>query len=117
MQGDPGTDRDDQALQVRPIVGEKLLAQPTADHRRERRPSCGHAKDVKTGFGQIPDPGDEPEAQQAAEAEDDLGEAAGVGGMLLDLQAGLVQQESVQDMRRLVRRGGDHLGMEGAGLV
>jgi hypothetical protein len=116
-QGDPGTDRGDQALEVRPVVGEELLAQPAADHGRERRPACGIAEDVKTGFGQIADPGDEPEAQQAAEAEDDLGEAAGVGGMLLDCQAGLVKQETVQDVRRLMRRGGDHLGVEGTELV
>ena len=45
------------------------------------------------------------------------GEAAGIGRVLLDPEAALVQEEAVEDVRRLVRRSGDDLAVEGAELI
>ena len=46
-----------------------------------------------------------------------IGEAGGVGVMLLDPQIGLMVEQAVENMRRISGIRGDHLGIEGRVLV
>ena len=42
-----------------------------------------------------------------------IGEAGGIGVMLLDPQLGLVIEQAIEHMRRIANGGVDDLGMEG----
>lgn len=66
---------------------------------------------------QITDPGDEPEVEEVVGGEDHLGVAVRVGGVLLDLQGGLVVEDPVQGVGRVADVGGDHPAVVLAVLV
>jgi hypothetical protein len=55
--------------------------------------------------------------QQPEEPEDDVGIACRVGHELPRLQFGLVLKQTIQDVRRIVERAGDHDAMEAGELI
>ncbi len=112
-----GRGRRDEPSELGPGGLDQLGPDLSRDQRRQRRPPVAVAGYQEPLVGQVADPRGEAEAQERAQAEDVVGEAARVGVVLLDPQRGPVPQETVEHVRRLVRRGGDHLGMEGAELV
>ena len=67
--------------------------------------------------GGIADAGRETKAQKVAERKDVIGEASGVGVMLLDPQIGLMVEEAIENMRRITGIRGDYLHIEGCVLV
>ena len=57
------------------------------------------------------------EAQQTAHGKDMIGEAPGVGVVLVYDKAALVIKQSVEDIGRLVSGRGDHLGVKRTKLI
>ena len=57
------------------------------------------------------------EAQQTAHGKDMIGEAPGVGVVLVNDKAALVIKQSVEDIGRLVSGRGDHLGVKWTKLI
>jgi hypothetical protein len=51
------------------------------------------------------------------ESEDVIGEAGGIGVMLLDPQLGLVMEQAIEHMCRIANGGVDDLGMGGCVLI
>ena len=72
---------------------------------------------IKSFVGKIADAGRETKAQQMAECKDVIGEASGVGVVLLDPQIGLMVEQAIENMRGITGIRGDHLGIEGRVLV
>jgi hypothetical protein len=67
--------------------------------------------------GQILQTRHEPEAAQGAQAEEVLGEAVGVGGVLADRQDGVSVENAAEHVAGLTRCTGDHLRGVGAVLM
>jgi len=87
------------------------------DHGAECLPLCRLARHVKTLIRQVAYAGREPEAEQVTESEDVIGEAGGIGVVLLDPQLGLVIEQAIEHMRRIAHGGVNDLGMEGCVLI
>ena len=82
-----------------------------ACHQRSEIGRYGHAGQyIKSLFLQVANARCKAEAQQTAHGKDMIGEAPGVGVVLVDDEAALVIKQSVEDIGRLVSGRGDHLG-------
>ena len=87
------------------------------DQRLENalRPLPG--QQIETTVLQVAKARREAKAKEVAHAEDVVGCTARIGIVLLDIEAGLMVEQTVEDVRRLARGGRDHLGVEGIELV
>src|SRR5712691_12574378 len=93
------------------------------DGTRHQRSELGrhrHARQyIESLFLQVADARRKAEAQQPAHGEDVIREAAGVGVVLVNDEATLVTEQSVEDIGRLVSVSGrgDHVGVKGPKLI
>src|SRR5229473_4631449 len=89
-----------------------------ARHQRGELGRHRHARQyIESLFLQVADARRKAEAQQPAHGEDVIGEAAGVGVVLVNDEATLVTEQSVEDIGRLVSGRGDHVGVKGPKLI
>ena len=106
-----------QPQDVGPVRGDQRLAQLAADHAAQFLRAGGRLEDVDTLGGQVADARHEAVSQDRGDGKDVVGEAAGVGVLFADVAAGLVHQQAVEDIGRLVDGCGDDLGREGSEAV
>ena len=110
-------DRQGEAQQFEPMIANDAKIDG-ACHRRSEIGRYGHAGQyIKSLFLQVANAPRKAEAQQTAHGKDMIGEAAGVGVVLVNDEAALVIKQSVEDIGRLVSGRGDHLGVKGPKLI
>ena len=100
-----------------PLCSDQLQIELAADQRSERWVVALPAWHIEPLVGEIADAGRETKAQQMTECKDVIGEAGGVGVMLLDPQIGLMVEQAIENMRRIPGICGDDLGIEGGVLI
>ena len=89
-----------------------------ARSQRSKLGRHGHARQyIESLFLQVANARRKAEAQQTAHGKDVIGEAPGVGIVLVNDEAALVIEQSVEDIRHLVDGGGDHLGVKRPKLI
>src|SRR5207344_1058725 len=88
-----------------------------ADQRRETRRRLLIRQQVELAFLDITNARSEAEAEQVAEAEHVIGHTTCVGVVLLNRQSRIVIEKPIEDVRRLARGRGNHLGIEWPELV
>lgn len=107
-----------QAQDVVPVGADGAQVQPLgADRGFQGGVARLALRDEQFRVGEVADARREAQAQQMHQAEDVVGEAGGVGVVLLDAQVRLVIQQPVQDIGRVAHADVDHLGAEGRVLV
>ena len=88
-----------------------------ADHGAECWPLWRLAGHIKTLVRPVAYAWREAEAEQAKESEDVIGEAGGIGVVLLDPQLRLLIEQAIEHMRRIANGGVDDRPMEGCVLI
>jgi hypothetical protein len=100
-----------------PLRSDQFEVEFAADQRSERWVVSLRAWHIEPLVGEVADSGREAEAQHMAERKDMIGEACGVGVVLLDSQIGLMVEQTVENVRGVAGIRGDHLGIKGRVLV
>lgn len=113
----PLLDRSGQPQHFAELLLDESCIDGAADQRSEGPPLTPLAGNVQPFVGEIADAGSEAKAQQMAESEDMVGEAAGVGVVLFDPQVGLMVEQPVKDVGRIANCGVDNFGMKGRVLI
>jgi hypothetical protein len=72
---------------------------------------------IESLFLEVPNARRKAEAQQTAHGKDVIREAPGAGVVLVNDEAALVMEQSIEDMGCLVSGRGDHLGVVGPKLI
>ena len=86
----PVPDRCGESEDLIPLRSDQLEVELTADERRERWMVALLARNIEPLVGEVADAGRETKSQQMTERKDMIGEACGVGVVLLNSQIGLV---------------------------
>ena len=108
-------DRGSQAQQVIPVRVDQLRVDPVDHQRRHQIGQRGVVQAPQALVGQVPDPGREAQANDVVDAEEQVGEPGGVGGVPGDGQLAVTVPEGedlVQGEQSLPGVGRDHLGPE-----
>ncbi len=90
-----------------PVVADQPFPHAAADHGSQLRWTRSGLEYVHPLRRQVPDAGHEPIPEDGGGGEDVLGEASGIGVLLADAAASLVEQQAIEDVGRLTHRGRD----------
>ena len=102
-----------QSQNLFPLRSDQFQIGFAADQRSERWMVALLAWYIEPLVCEVADAGRETKAQQMAECKDVIGEASGVGVMLLRPQIGLMVEGAIENMRRITGIRGDYLRIEG----
>ena len=105
------------AQDVGPVCRDEGFLDLAADQPLQLFGAGCRVEEIEALQWQVPDAGDELEAQEGCYREDMVGEAARVGILLADILARARHQQAIQNVGSFVHRGRDGLGGEGAELV
>ena len=109
----PARKRGGEAAQLAPLPADQIRVEPLAEHRRQPAVAGLGLEGVEAAVVEVGDAREEVVAEQRAQTEDVVADAAAIGVVRLDLPTGCCPEQAVENMRGLAGRGGDDLDVEG----